>query len=106
MNPYLICYGSRKFDARFVYVSRSVSRPRGSTLGVENRIDTFLLIPQLIAAVGVIQAHPQVWIDVDFILLFHGASSYMDWVTMGEPSVVEKTNKIITDSSSRQRDIL
>ena len=93
MNPYLICYVSRKIDARFVCVSRSVSRPRGSTLGVENRTKALLFILKLIAAVGVIQAHPQVWIDVDFILLFHGANSYMDWVTIGEPSVVRKQIK-------------
>ena len=68
MNPHLLCYVSREFDGRFVHVSRSVSRTRVSTLGVENGTKALLFILVLVAAVGVMQAHPQVWIGVDLIL--------------------------------------
>ena len=69
MNPYLFCYVSRKIDRHFVYLFRSVSRSPESTLGAENGTNALLFILLVIAAVGVIQARPQVWIGIDFILL-------------------------------------
>ena len=68
MNAYLFCKIYRKIDGRFVQISRSVFRTRESTLGFVNGSGTCLNIMVLIAAVALMCANPQVWIDVDIIL--------------------------------------
>ena len=83
INPHLIRYFWRKTDVHLVFFIRSVSRPRGSPLRAENRHDTLLFILPLIAAVGVVQAHPQVWIGVDFILL-RKANIIWSYIELGD----------------------
>ena len=83
IDPHLICYFWRKTDVHLVFFIRSVSCPRGSPLRAENGINAFLFILLVIAAVGAIQAHPQVWIGVDFILL-RQANIICSYIELGD----------------------